>query len=292
VTPFLLERNKMELKTDHSFHIGEQHLRTGKPNQDYALSGSLQNGAAYAIVSDGCSSGGQTDIGSRLLSLATKRAIAESANDAHELTFVNRVRDAYAETFRTTLGLAPNDLLATCLFAVAWDDEVFINVTGDGVIALQFRDELSLSRFTWERNMPYYPAYRLAGEDDAYSQAMAEYQNPLTEYYYPTESDAAKSRPYTITQGMKGITIQARSGYCKNNPRPLRAVGLFSDGVEQVDGMETQEVVSALMSFKSTSGKFVTRRMNRFLQAAKKSGRGPIDDIAMAVIHLGQNSET
>ena len=121
---------------------------------------------------------------------------------------------------------------------------------------------------------------------------MADYEHPLTLHFSPTEPDAAKYRPYSVTQGMNGVTVQVRSGGNENYSRTLQSVGLFSDGVEQVDGMETDEVIQQLMNFKSTSGQFATRRMNRFLSEAKKSGRGPIDDIAMAVIHLGQKSET
>ncbi len=67
----------MSLKTDHTFQIGLQHLQTGKPCQDFALSGTIADDLVYAIVSDGCSSGGMTDIGARLMVLATKRAIIE-----------------------------------------------------------------------------------------------------------------------------------------------------------------------------------------------------------------------
>jgi hypothetical protein len=45
------------------------------PCQDYALSGVTRH-LAYAVVADGCSSGGKTDIGARVLALATAIALA------------------------------------------------------------------------------------------------------------------------------------------------------------------------------------------------------------------------
>lgn len=70
----------MDYKTNHAFHIGAQHLSLGKPCQDYAVSGSINDTTAYAIVSDGCSSGGETDIGARIVALATKRALEENSH--------------------------------------------------------------------------------------------------------------------------------------------------------------------------------------------------------------------
>ncbi|MBR1034034.1 hypothetical protein, partial [Bradyrhizobium liaoningense] len=63
-------------------------------------------------------------------------------------------------------------------------------------------------------------------------------------------------------------------------------IAVFSDGVTQVDGMDWRDVVTALMSFKSTGGAFVKRRMLRFLKDCQAHGKGPIDDIAMACIHI------
>lgn len=273
----------MKLSVDHSFHIGEQHLRQGKPAQDYALSGVIDDVAAYAIVSDGCSSGGQTDIGARLLSLATKRALKENSDEAAFAI----ARDSYAEVFRSTLGLEHRDMLATNLFARVQNDEVFVHVTGDGVVALLYEHDLVLHQYTWEQNTPYYPAYRIGGFDESFIDLHKGTAKPLrlNSTYRSNETAVCE---FTIGEGVRGIesVYEDISGYHSKNP--LLAIGLFSDGVEQVDQFATAEVVQALMSFKSTSGQFATRRMNRFLQEARKRGRGPLDDIAMAVIHLGQ----
>ncbi len=75
----------MKFHTDHHFIIGHGHLADGKPCQDYTLSG-LVGGGAYAVVSDGCSSAGQTDIGSRIIAITTGNAIIE----AIEQTLVSR----------------------------------------------------------------------------------------------------------------------------------------------------------------------------------------------------------
>ena len=94
----------MRFHADCSFHIGAQHLRLGLPNQDYALAGNLDD-RAYVVVSDGCSSGGRTDIGARLVSLAAARALREQY-EVDPLHFVLASRP---------FDLRPEDWWATCL---------------------------------------------------------------------------------------------------------------------------------------------------------------------------------
>lgn len=288
----------MTLKTDHSFHIGEQHLKVGKPCQDYALSGTLSDDLAYAIVADGCSSGGMTDIGARLVVLATKQALLETIPiskdepDCDTFNMVNARRDELLEQFRLALGLEYRDLLATSLWMIAESGGVGISVTGDGVAALKYEHDTDIHYYSWDKNIPYYPAYRLAGEDESFKAVHAENATPLTYVEHGLApigmGGAAEGRLSTrsVEEGMGGMRIIAGSGEQNTFPGRIQSIGLFSDGVEQIDQIHRSEAVTELMAFKSTNGQFAVRRMNRFLTQAKKQGRGPIDDIAYAVIHL------
>ena len=293
----------MSLKTDHSFHIGEQHLKTGKPCQDYALSGLISEDIAYAIVSDGCSSGGMTDIGARLMVMATKRALEECVTDPNfpeneeQMIKVNDLRNSYLEFYRDSLGLEYKDLLATCLWAIVTTDRAFVHITGDGAVALQYEEDTVIHHFSWDKNMPYYPAYKIGGMDDSYKEAQRDSKTPLTyieEGLAPTGMggipDGCLSE-HSVEEGMSGQIIFGTHSEEDYSPGKLLSVALFSDGVEQIDNSPYQDVVKGLMSFKSTNGQFAVRRMNRFLQEAKKSGRGPIDDIAYAVVNLGSEKQ-
>ena len=55
------------MNADHYYTIGNSHSVC----QDYAISGLVENGA-YAILSDGCSSSPDVDVGARMLSLSAK----------------------------------------------------------------------------------------------------------------------------------------------------------------------------------------------------------------------------
>ena len=290
----------MIYKTDHSFQIGEQHLRQGKPCQDYALSGVTEANTAFAIVSDGCSSGGETDIGARLLSLATKQALLDERMSSVQSTAVfSGARDAYVETYRKAFGLDYRDLLATNLYAVVSNGEVRVEVIGDGIVAFVYTGGTVIYDFAWHDNMPYYPIYRLAGGNEAFINHHNAEPVPLrmTEAHCidGTESVETHAHTYSIKDAMSGVSLLT---HINAVPKlgPLQAVGLFSDRVEHVDQLDTIPTVRALMSFKSTNGQFAVRRMNRFLKNARANGKGPLDDIAMAVICLkdqkGDNHDT
>lgn len=292
----------MKYKTSHAFHIGAQHLSLGKPCQDYALSGTLNGDGAYAIVSDGCSSGGETDIGARIVALATKRALEENAHVLGLTTErINVVRDAYMETYRRTLGLEHRDMLATCLWALLTPTHTLIHTTGDGVVALKREGDTEVYELAWADNKPYYPAYRLGGIDQGFIEAHRQTTLPLTMTLTyalcPDQGgfrDPGREIEYGIEQGMEGVwihplTIERPEPQVIVHPGALLGISLFSDGVTQVDGYDSVTAAHELTSFKSTQGDFLVRRMNKFLQESRKIGRGPIDDIACATILMTPN---
>lgn len=276
----------MTIIVDHAFHIGEQHLRRGIPAQDYTLTGKRTDGIPFAVVSDGCSSGGATDIGARLVALATKRALSEAKTvDARQ---INAERDLYLETYRRTLHLTSHDMLATSLWAIMDFESLTISVTGDGVFALIFDDHTPpyFYEVCWDKNTPYYPSYRLSGVDEGFKK-LHDNPTPLSIVTARTDGIATEltnQNEYHIEPGMQGLTFTFNR---ETNVFASQIIGavLFSDGVTQVDNYTTAEVVAGLTSFKSVTGQFFTRRLNRFLQDTKKRGYGPQDDISGAALY-------
>lgn len=252
----------LRFHADCAFHIGSQHLRTGCACQDYAVAGTIDD-RAYAVVSDGCSSGGRTDVGARLIALTAARCLRE-VDDVNPFHFILSARP---------FDLGINDLLATCLTLSVSEAGTTINIQGDGVVSIkEYESSLYMIRTDWARNMPCYPAY--ANDDFAgfiASQGGPDF--PAFRIERDINGDCeVQTRP--VSAVLDGYRITLRG--------PLSSVAVFSDGVTQVDGMDWKQVVRELMSFKSVEGDFVKRRLNRFIRDAK--GRGPIDDIAMAAI--------
>lgn len=271
----------MHINADHAFHIGSQHLRGGMPCQDYAISGCKRD-YAYGVISDGCSGGGDTDIGARVIARSTAQALAWSS----WVFFMEDKVDTYCKAHdgfaQGALALDHADMLATCGYVATVKGHLSIRLVGDGVIAARSRDgSLVMTKVDWSNNTPVYRAYaadEYAGFIRAHGgrDAMAATVTRQTRRHGETSEKEIAQPLYEMLRGF-GDAMSLRE---------FDFVGVFSDGVAQVDGMAWGDVVAELMAFKSTEGDFVKRRMNRFLKDCLKHGKGPIDDISMACIHV------
>lgn len=279
---------------DHHFHIGNTHLGDGTPCQDYALSGRC-DGLAYAIVSDGCSTGGHTDMGARLLAFATAQAIEElwtgkrSAGCAdHRIELALRQRLVLGGG-RAVLGLVQGDLLATCGYALVSDRGGQLALFGDGVLAWKLRDgRCFMSRYDWAGNTPFYPIYAADG-----CRAFVEVHGGdieakvLHEAHWLHDPSAGFVRKYeldwTMERAIRGVSHDISLNEVSES---LACLAVFSDGVTQIDGVDWKEAVVELLAFKSTAGAFAKRRMIRTVKRCRRTGRGPLDDLAYAVIRI------
>ncbi len=277
----------MRFHTDHYFHIGATHYTSGKPCQDYAMSVAALN-SAYAVVSDGCSTGGNTDIGARIVTLATLRALERWHGDR------NYIQGAQLESMKSAqevLGLRADDMLATCVYALVDQDGVQICIQGDGVAAIKFRDgEMDMFRIDWNRNAPLYPAYHFTVGSralisgihggDEHSAFMT-----LTDCMYSVpEIQHEKKIPFSEAQ--HGYTLDLKPSELEE----IEFIAVFSDGVTQVENVDWRDAVKDFMAFKSTTGEFAKRRMIRGIKDFQKLGKGPLDDIAYAVIRVEQET--
>ena len=156
----------IKLHTDDYFRIGATHLKTGKPCQDYAFS-EVYNGAVFAGISDGCSSGRNTDVGSRILLLGTAALVKEHWTRVREITeeccvpdeITLRQKVILAAT-RETLDLTTEDMLSTCLYIYVANNYGFVHIQGDGVVAMKDRSgRIVMRKYEWRNNTPFYPAY-------------------------------------------------------------------------------------------------------------------------------------
>lgn len=280
--------------TDQYFHIGYSHLIAGKPCEDYALSGRYGE-AAYAIVSDGCSSGIHTDIGSRIVALSMAGAFRDQLSDGKSVLnsqWVREIRERRGEIIaesKRILDLRDQNLLATCVAAVSTPQGARVFVDGDGVVAFKYRDgQIVLWRFEWDDNTPYYPAY---SEEDKERFVAAHGGDPgavrFRQSIWWSGSDGALvdrgEQLYALSRGMRGITLVVP----ETDPfSELEYIAVFTDGVTQIAETDWKEAARGFLSFKGTAGEFAKRRMMSGLRELRKAGREPLDDIAYAVLHF------
>jgi hypothetical protein len=285
----------IQLQTDHYFHIGKAHLTSGKPCQDYAISRVI-NDAAIAIICDGCSSGGQTDVGARLLALTTQTALQNhwltngQINPEQTSAEIKLNQKIKLASSCQLLGLQPNDLLATCLYAYLGPQNGFIQIQGDGVVALKFSDQhILMHRFEWQDNRPYYPAYaenRLADFISAHGNDLQALRLKSETWQSANNQHVSlQANDYTLSQGLQGLNINLDQTLIDQG---LEFVAVFSDGVTQIDNVSWQDAVTEFLGFKNTKGEFAKRRMIRGIQEMIRENKGPLDDIAYAVIRLNR----
>jgi hypothetical protein len=275
----------MRFTADHAFHIGTQHLRGGVPCQDYAMSGTTED-YGFAIISDGCSTGGETDIGARIVARSTRQALAWAAP-----TFFSEERvDTYcrsADGFaQGALGLTQSDMLATCGYVATLRNHLAVRLIGDGVIAAKKKNgDLIATRVDWADNTPLYRAYA----DDHFERFIAAHGGrdamAMTVTRHIRRGDARDDKviPQALYESLRGFGDAM-------SLRDFEFVAVFSDGVTQVDGVDWRDAVAELMAFKSSEGAFVKRRMLRFLKDCQAHGKGPVDDISMACIHINHEA--
>ncbi len=275
---------------DHHFVIGRSHLNGGKPCQDYAASGSLDN-AAFAIVSDGCSTGGHTDVGSRVLALATAQALRRQwmATGEMQLTVIAQLQRMVLDTACPLLGVTRQDLLATCVQAFLSPHGGFVHLQGDGVVAWQTQDGvITMIRFDWEGNAPAYPVYAA----DNYAEFVRHHGGDLSAQRFGWQhcqfipgKGLTEAQPGTMSlvDAMRGCTAIS---FTAEHVAELKFLAVFTDGVTQFKDRDWREVVLKLLAFKLTGGQFVVRRLNFEVKESEKAGTYPMDDVGMAVIHV------
>jgi hypothetical protein len=287
------------LHTDHYFHIGESHRRSGKPCQDYSLSG-IHDETAFAVISDGCSSGKETDIGARLISLITVAALkaVTEARDTIDSEFIQEhvrsFQQKHLNKATSVLGLHGDDLIATQLYAYVEKQNISIEVQGDGVVAIRLRNgNLIAHRFEWDENMPFYPAYR----NDRIEEFVAAHgndpaQNRLTEECWMTDDHQTwtpcfPALRHTLQSGIDGIRID----FGPEEFSEIEYVALFTDGIAQIERTDWKDAIAEFLGFKYATGAFIKRRMMRGLENMGKTGSILQDDIACAIIRMERHNE-
>jgi hypothetical protein len=281
----------MRFHTDEHFIIGADHARAGEPCEDYASSGTIGD-VAYAVVADGCSGGGVTDVGARLTCLAAvsalrnRLALTTATVDPNELAVEQRI---IMNGVRDTLGLTTSDMLATCIAAYVTPEGGFVHARGDGVYAFVGYDgSIRAVRIEWPDSTPYYPAYE--GKDlEAF---IAAHGGELTAHVVNMTTWSKSAEGETKSASICRSLADGLHGFVEAIPTDTAYVVVFSDGISQC-GVPWTQVVQSLLAFKSDAGAFAKRRMIRFVKDAQKSGYGPQDDVSYAVVKIerGENHD-
>jgi hypothetical protein len=291
------------MHSDHYYEIGTTHVAC----EDYAISGT-EEGMSYAILSDGCSSSKDTDVGARILCHIAKNALLY-LNQQGVLKDDHYLEEMFPQVFRSlvvmkalearqSLGLSYNAFDATLLAALAverpgQDPSWAYIVFGDGVVVERYcgGDKARIIRVSFESNAPYYLSYAMNKEKNEsyiWSFGGKKRVNTLIDAYPDSfieyDSEEYKSDPMSDFSAFMSCDLVMNT--------PLQ-IALFSDGVgsvERKDGsvaMSDVEAACRCTAYKNTAGEFVHRRMKAFSKQCTADGLGHFDDLSCAAIHIG-----
>lgn len=253
------------MHADAFYSIGQRH----EVCQDHAAAGS-DKGGAWALVSDGCSSAPDSDLGARLMTTAARqvgpsaaRVVARIAEMARGLAIDPRCLDATLCQLRCD---------ATTLHAA---------IFGDGVIAARRRDgRVETWCVSHDDNAPAYLSYCL---------------DPARKAAYLSRHGRRR-----IVHAVGGVAVDCQRHHLATAPfgfeialsaADYQLVMLLSDGAtsfrDAYGAVPVDAVVARLCAIKSARGRFVARRLRRFLRReAPALGWAHDDDLAVAAIWL------
>jgi hypothetical protein len=285
------------MNSDSAFIIGSRH----EVCQDYAVAGGPLTHRLggepspavepYVVISDGCSSSPDTDIGARLLVKAAERLILSRGVRAGCLQEIHEeaAREALAQA--ELIGLRPQAADATLLTAHLHEDTAAVACYGDGVVVFQTRNgPTDLYSVSYSSGYPLYPSY---------------VHQPQRLRLVESFGGAKEVKHYRASSGtgpfvlLDSFLSDARIEIFTGRVRDLKLMAVVSDGVhsffeaQQTETSRSAEAVtpwaplSELLSFKSLQGAFVARRMKRFQSDCRQKGWRHLDDLALGAVYLG-----
>lgn len=289
------------MNTDSYFEIGHSH----KVCEDYALSGTIEN-IGYAIVSDGCSSSKESDVGARLLAHISRDAIVylHKRKLLYDMSFLfSDFRTTFEELIikkclevKDTLRFSCDIFDATLLIALGiGTDYKILFAWGDGYFILKKPiGAIEVIHLEYQSGAPYYLSYELSQDKRA-----------AYEQQYGDSS---------LDRNIDGIELDGSISYIEHSDtrsimegsyfRVLKENFDYSQVIVSSDGIGTYEddpnvqpptgikhtkysalsVIPQIIAYKNPVGEFVTRRMNRLRKEYAETHIIHQDDVSCAAI--------
>lgn len=286
------------MNCDCAFCIGSTH----EVCQDYALAGDHS-----IAVADGCSGSVLSDFGSKVLSITAMNKMAEikTLHDFDENEIILLARPS-----AKILNLPIQCLDATLLCAAKYEDVIAETICyGDGVIAIKLTDgNIFTINIEYADNYPFYINY-LYDKTGRYQNWYNNHNNRKVSFSVIKkngEVDIISNNYGQYTRLKYGKTevgtlrLQPHKVIVETFAPEAESIIIMSDGVQSFyhtafngaskynEKISYYNILKELLNFKSYVGRFVQRRMNKFLKTCIKNGWHHSDDISMAAIYLGE----
>lgn len=258
----------MQLHSDHHHTIGLTH----KVCQDYVVSG--ETPTPFIVLSDGCSSSPNSEIGAKILTLTTQQ-ILKNANQ-WPLDYANFGEQLINTAFNVTNKLQlPDDVLdATVILAFLQEDNIMVYVYGDGCLLFKDHDgNVGTIEVIFTHNAPFYLTYWLNKE------RLLEYKKHGAKPLLLIDSVNGQSEPKPFHTPLI---------FCLPLNK-FKIMGIASDGashfvnISQSEKIPLYEIATDLLAFPETLNGFVKSHTINILAKYAERSIHPIDDLSIGV---------
>jgi hypothetical protein len=275
------------MNADSIFNIGATHSVC----EDYAIARNPIDANPYVILSDGCSTSPDTDIGARLLVRAAEKIIKRGV--AEEPGIMHQHASQLASRWARLLKLPAQAIDATLLTAyINNNDEVVVSCSGDGLIVVESIDgRVDAYSFSYPSGYPFYLAYLGQPERLDLFSFRELFDKEILHFHAPSKNATLQLQSKEL-RGQITEVLRIKTSDC-------RVVSISSDGLHSflktnhngetrsVEPVQVAEIIRELLSFRSLNGAFVARRMKKFMKECGPKGWQHSDDLSLAAIHLG-----
>lgn len=264
------------INTDTFLRIGSQHQIC----EDYIIQGNIQD-LQYIILSDGCSSSKNTEMGARILCHLAKKYLSYRIEQAINYNIKHSKMGSWivhnAELIARQMGLPISCLDATLMVSYYYDGRVVVYTYGDGDIILKDNEgNICVNSISFSNNAPYYLSYKIDPTRDKiyYENKNSMFFNEKTSY-----SELKTELSYDCPQF---------SAFSVEN---YQSIFVCSDGIESFirknpaerDLISVHDVIGPLSTFKNFRGEFLKRRVKRALKTLDQDGITHADDLSIGV---------
>jgi len=282
------------INVDSFLKKGKQHFIC----EDYIINSDDRDTMPYIILSDGCSSSENTDIGSRVLVRSALNILDEKLlyrfPDAELLVpnyweFGRRIIEKAIGVI-DSLRIQRTSLDATLIIAYVYKESVYVLIYGDGYIYFKNDDcdEINYVGIKYDKNAPYYLNYLMNKDRDlAYSKSQDKEFVTVIKGICRIDTDDYIEDLYKtdlLNNDIFSYKIPIHS---------LDFIGVSSDGIESFmdnkgNSSNPKNIIKDFTSFKNTKGKFVKRRLNKAISEYEMLNFNHLDDISFGCFHFGE----
>jgi len=263
------------IHTDTFLRIGHSH----QVCEDYIINGEFMTSICtpikYVILSDGCSSSKNTEMGARILCHLAKQYLLYRKDDYRFPSLDYDEMGLWiihnAELTARQLGLTRNCLDATLIIAYEFQGVYHIYMYGDGVVAVQGKDKkVSIMEIEFTKNAPYYLSYKIDPE--------------RMDLYDKMGQDLLIHHDSHVTDNTNGYAYDYKT-FFRYDAIYFPNILISSDGISSFtrlgDPEQTLEIAEEFLLFKSTKGEFLKRRLKRALKNYDADGINHMDDLSV-----------